>query len=236
MGYQVSQDNTTEPLLFLLVSSVDHITPLTGASPTVTLSKNGGAFASPAGAISEVGNGWYAVAANATDANTLGPLVLHATATSADPADDQYDVVDPLANATSLPGVPTTGVVSFTATSLITGALRLLSAIAGGETLEIAKIQALTKGVLVDGQAQNEALALAQQAQANWQQLQAQHAHERGMAGMNLAQQQHEANESRAFEAQESDKNRLSEAQERDAAEPLQADRSVPPMTGAPQE
>ena len=136
MGYQISQDNTTEPLLFLLVRASDHITPLTGASPTVVVSKNGGAFASPLGAISEVGNGWYAVAAHASDASTLGPLTLHATATSADPTDDQYSVVDPLAHATPLPGVPTTGVVSFTASTLIAGALRLIGALAGGETLD----------------------------------------------------------------------------------------------------
>ena len=73
--------------MFLLIQSSDHITGLTGASPTVVLSKNGGSFASPAGAVTEVGNGWYKVAGNSTDTNTLGPLALHATAASADPSD-----------------------------------------------------------------------------------------------------------------------------------------------------
>lgn len=136
MGYSVAQNNTTEPLLFLLVSSSDHISPLTGATPTVTLSKNGGAFAAPVGAVSEVGSGWYAVAANALDANTLGPLVLHATATGADPADDQYEVLDPTDRSATVPGVPTTGVVSFTGGSLIAGAMRLLGALGAGETLD----------------------------------------------------------------------------------------------------
>lgn len=62
-------------------------------SPTVTISKNGGSFASPSGTVSEVGNGVYKVAGNATDSNTLGPLWLHATATGADPCDDVFPVV-----------------------------------------------------------------------------------------------------------------------------------------------
>ncbi len=63
----------------------------------MTISKNGGSFASPAGAVTEIGNGWYKVAGNATDSATLGVLILHATATGADPCDDRYYVttIDP---------------------------------------------------------------------------------------------------------------------------------------------
>jgi hypothetical protein len=93
MLYLLKQSQTARPLLFLLVSSTDHTTPATGKTPTVTLSKNGAAFASPAGAVSEVGSGWYQVAGNATDAGTLGPLLLHATATGADATDVFYEVV-----------------------------------------------------------------------------------------------------------------------------------------------
>ena len=93
MGYPIQQNQTAQPLLFLLVSSADHISPVTGVTPTVALSKNGGSFASPSGAVSELANGWYKIAGNATDASTLGPLVLHATATGADPTDDRFDVV-----------------------------------------------------------------------------------------------------------------------------------------------
>ena len=93
MGYPLKLNQTAQPLIFLLVQSADHISPATGKTPTVTLSKNGGAFASPAGAVSEIGSGWYKVAGNATDANTLGPLALHATASGADPSDDRFDVV-----------------------------------------------------------------------------------------------------------------------------------------------
>lgn len=93
MSYLLKQSQTARPLLFLMVDSADHITGKTGLSPTVTLSKNGGSFAAPAGAVAAVGNGWYRVAGHATDANTLGPLVLNATATGADPCDVVYEVV-----------------------------------------------------------------------------------------------------------------------------------------------
>lgn len=93
MGYPLKQSQTAQNLVFLLVSSTDHITGVTGATPTVTLSKNGGAFAAPAGAVTEIGDGWYKVAGNATDAETLGPLLLHATATGADPVDEEFYVV-----------------------------------------------------------------------------------------------------------------------------------------------
>jgi hypothetical protein len=98
MCYEIKQGSTDQPLLFLLVDSTDHVTPETGKSPTVTISKNGGSFASPAGAVSEIANGWYKVAGNATDNGTLGPLILHAEATGCDPQDVIYHVVatDPL--------------------------------------------------------------------------------------------------------------------------------------------
>ena len=53
----------------------------------------GGAFATPAGSVTEIANGWYQVAGNATDTSALGPLLLHATATGADPCDALYEVV-----------------------------------------------------------------------------------------------------------------------------------------------
>lgn len=103
LGYAIAQGQTAQPLLFLMVDSADHIAAKTGLAPTVTLSKNGGAFASPAGAVTEIGSGWYKVAGHATDSGTLGPLILHATATGADPTDVVFRVVayDPL-DATAL--------------------------------------------------------------------------------------------------------------------------------------
>lgn len=76
-----------------MVANSDHVTPVTGLTPTVTLSKSGAAFGAAAGAVTEIANGWYKVAGNATDTGTLGPLVLHATGTGADPCDIYSDVV-----------------------------------------------------------------------------------------------------------------------------------------------
>jgi hypothetical protein len=106
----LKQSSTAQPLVFLMVQSADHVTPLTGATCTVTLSKNGGSFASPSGAVSEIANGWYKVAGNATDTGTLGPLILHATAASGDPTDVLYEVVafDPqVATNLGLSALPT---------------------------------------------------------------------------------------------------------------------------------
>ena len=91
------------PLNFFMTDSTDHVTGKTGLTPTVTIRKVGGSFASPAGAVSEIANGWYTVAGNATDCNTAGPLLLHATATGADPTDTVYDVVGFNPDVASLP-------------------------------------------------------------------------------------------------------------------------------------
>lgn len=90
----IKQSATAYPLLFLMVDSTDHVTGKTGLTPTVTISKAGGAFAAPSGAVTEIANGWYKVAGNATDTSTLGPIALHATGTAADPTDrDIWEVV-----------------------------------------------------------------------------------------------------------------------------------------------
>lgn len=89
----LKQSSTAQPLCFLMVQSSDHISALTGASPTVKLSKSGGSFADPTGTVTEIANGWYKVAGNATDTGTLGPLLLHATAASGDPVDIEFEVV-----------------------------------------------------------------------------------------------------------------------------------------------
>ena len=74
------QSSTNYPITFRLVSDSESRTGATGLTPTVAISKNGGAFAAAAGAVSEVGNGLYALAGNATDRNTLGTLRLYVAA------------------------------------------------------------------------------------------------------------------------------------------------------------
>ncbi len=90
---RVIEQQTTPTLLFLLVASTDHFTPLTGlgSAPVVTLSKNGGAFAAATNTVSEVGNGWYKIILTAAETYSAGvtgwDLALHATGTGADPTD-----------------------------------------------------------------------------------------------------------------------------------------------------
>jgi hypothetical protein len=92
MAYDIYKDTADVPLMFLMVLASDGTTPATGLSPTVTLSKNGAAFGAPAGAVTELSSGWYKVAANATDSNTYGPLLLHAAVATADNTDVTYFV------------------------------------------------------------------------------------------------------------------------------------------------
>ena len=72
MNRSRKQSSTSYPMNFFMADSTDHIAGKTGLEPTVTISKNGGAFAAAAGAVTEIGNGWYSLAGNATDRNTLG--------------------------------------------------------------------------------------------------------------------------------------------------------------------
>jgi hypothetical protein len=90
---QLILNGDTRPVVFGMVSSADHVSALTGASPTVVISKNGGAFAAPAGAVAEIGQGWYKLTPSGADATTNGPLLLHATASGGDPADISAQVV-----------------------------------------------------------------------------------------------------------------------------------------------
>lgn len=89
-----AQNSTSHPILFFMADTSDHITGLTGLTPAVTLSKNGGSFAAAEGAVSEVGNGWYALSGDADDRDTLGTLILHAEATGADPFDMDIEIAE----------------------------------------------------------------------------------------------------------------------------------------------
>ncbi len=88
---QITQ-STTPTIIFLLVSSADDRTAITGATPTVTISKAGGAFAATSNSAAEIGSGFYKVALTALETGTLGALAVLATATSADPWRDIHQV------------------------------------------------------------------------------------------------------------------------------------------------
>lgn len=136
MGYQVQKANVTRPLYFLMVLSSDHVTGATAKSPTVTLLKSGGSFAAPVGAVTEVANGLYKVAANATDADTIGPLFLHATASGCDPRDDEFEVLADLSAAAVALSPSSATTTAVPASRLIDGALRLIGVLRGGETAD----------------------------------------------------------------------------------------------------
>lgn len=109
------------PLVFFIKSSTDHITGLTGVVPVVTLSKSGAAFAAPAGVVAEIGNGWYKLTPTTADTNTLGALVLHATATGGDPVDQPYQV-----SATGLDSMTVALTEAYAATNVNATAAQLL--------------------------------------------------------------------------------------------------------------
>jgi len=74
-------------VMVFMTQAADHVTGLAGATLTITISKDGGAFASVSPTVTDRGNGWYAVALTAAHTDTIGDLALRATATSADPTD-----------------------------------------------------------------------------------------------------------------------------------------------------
>ena len=90
---QRQQGSTMYPISFFMADSADRVTGKTGLTPTPTLSKNGSAFAGAGGAVSEIANGWYRLAGNAGDRDTLGELIVHAEAPGADAADLLVEIV-----------------------------------------------------------------------------------------------------------------------------------------------
>ena len=139
---QREQNGTDYPIVFLMVDSTDHITGKTGLTPTVTLSKNGGAFGAAAGAVTELANGWYSLAGNATDRNTLGSLAIHASATGADPSDILVFIVgyDPIVQEGNGGTLTLTYTVNKSGGGVLEGATVKLYSDSTRETLVNAKI------------------------------------------------------------------------------------------------
>lgn len=98
-------NGSTPRIPILMVDSTDDETAETGLTPTVQISKNGGAFAAATNAAVEVGNGWYYVALTATETNTDGPLLVRATGTGSDEFRDYHQVyTNVAANVTQFGG------------------------------------------------------------------------------------------------------------------------------------
>lgn len=127
---------------FFMVLAADHVTGATGKTVTVTISKAGGAFASPTGTVAEIGNGWYRIVLNATDTDTAGDLVFHCTATACDAtdfADEIEEVSTSYATRTSA-----TSTTLRTAGEIITEALLLCQGLDQDEPVDG---QALAQGI-----------------------------------------------------------------------------------------
>lgn len=87
------KQSTARNLLVLVTDSTDHVTGLTGATLTITASKDGAAFASISPTVTERGNGWYSLALTSSETDTLGDLAIHIAASGADPTDVVRQVV-----------------------------------------------------------------------------------------------------------------------------------------------
>lgn len=102
------QNGSTPTIVFLMVDEADDETAEPGLSPSVSISKNGGAFAAVTNAISQIGNGWYKVTLTATETNTDGPLIVRATAAGADEWRDICQVYTNLLSSAELARVADT--------------------------------------------------------------------------------------------------------------------------------
>lgn len=91
---RIKRYETAHALVFLLVDAADHVTGKTGLTPSLLLSKNGAAFAAPAGSVAEIGHGLYRLTPTSADTGTLGVLTLRATAAGADPAYMAYQIAE----------------------------------------------------------------------------------------------------------------------------------------------
>ncbi len=93
----IQQNTSTQPIWFLMTDSTDHITGKTGLTVSVKICKPGPTCVTPSGTVTQIdatnAPGWYQLSGNATDSNTLGPLLLNATAAGADPTSAVYQVV-----------------------------------------------------------------------------------------------------------------------------------------------
>lgn len=87
----ILKQSTAYTRMFVMISSTDHISPATGQTVSVNLSKAGATGAAAGGSVSEVDSthmpGWYKIALTTTDTNTLGDLAYHCTGSAADPTD-----------------------------------------------------------------------------------------------------------------------------------------------------
>lgn len=77
-----------------MVDQVDHVTGVTGLSPTGTVSRNGTSFNGVTGTIASLGSGLYKLTPSIFDTLLVGPAIFHFTAAGVDPVDIFLDIVN----------------------------------------------------------------------------------------------------------------------------------------------
>lgn len=95
------QQSTANSVMVRMIASSDHITGMTGLTLAVAISKDGGGFNSITPVVTERGSGWYNIDLTATHCDTLGELVVMATAAGSDPGVKVLYVVEYLSITTS---------------------------------------------------------------------------------------------------------------------------------------
>ena len=106
MSERIPQSVVIE-VIFMAYLAADHVTPATGKTIAVTISKNHGALGNPsAGATNAtaISNGCYYVALSGTDTGTLGNLWVHGAEATIDDVNLFFRVVEP--NSGGFAGVP----------------------------------------------------------------------------------------------------------------------------------
>ena len=95
MAERIPQSATIRvPLQAYLAS--DHVTPATGKTIAITISKNGGAYANPSAGptnATEIASGSYYVDLSTTDTGTTGPLFVRGAVATVDDVIAIYNVV-----------------------------------------------------------------------------------------------------------------------------------------------
>ncbi len=102
-----AKPSTALLVVFRAYLSSDHVTPATGKTIAITISKNGGAFGNPnAGATNatEISSGFYKVSLDATDTGTAGPLAVRGAEAACDDVGAIYQVGQAPSDVTHLLG------------------------------------------------------------------------------------------------------------------------------------
>lgn len=138
--------------LFIMVSAGDHISPITGLTPTVLISKNGGSLAAAVGTVAEVGSGFYKISLSSSDTTTFGELGYHVLGTGADPTDfvDQVILAD-LTNGASLGITRLDAAITTRLAAASTAANWSILAIDSSGEVDVSKIKGSVINSLISG-------------------------------------------------------------------------------------